>query len=454
MEDWTGVVMAAGMGTRMRSKTPKIFHKLCGQELVVYPVEALKKAGINRVVVVVSPESVDGARALLGDRVEYVIQRVPLGTGDALLQAAASLDGESEHILAMGSDSPLIQATTLDAMCSLHISTSSHMTILSAQSGSTEGMGRVLRDEAGKVQDIVEAVDLEVDRSPTSEVNAGAYCLNAGWLWKLLPQLQKAQSGEVYLTSLVARAASQKARVEALVVEDPAEVLGINNRAQLATAEAAMRGRINHRWMLDGVTMIDPTSTYLDHSVELGPDTTIYPNTTILGPSKIGADCSLGPNTVIRDSEIGEQCRITASFVTGSIIEGSSEVGPFSHLRPGTHLESNVHIGSFGEIKNSRLGQRAAMGHFGYVGDASIGADVNLGAGMVTCNYDGVNKHRTTVADGAFIGCDTMFVAPVKVGEGAITGAGAVVTKDVPPYRLAVGVPATIKETKKARSNT
>lgn len=444
--------MAAGMGTRMRSKTPKIFHKLCGQELLAYPVEALKKAGIDRVVVVVSPESIDGARALLGDQVEYVIQEPALGTGDALLQTATLLEGQSQHILAVNSDSPLFQATTLDALCSLHISTGSHLTLLSAHSASVEGMGRVQRDDAGKVQGIIEAVELGEDRSPTSEVNAGAYCLNAGWLWKVLPQLHKAQNGEVYLTSLVARAASQKARVEALVFDDPAEVLAINNRAQLAAAEAAMRGRINERWMLDGVTMVDPTSTYLDHSVELGPDTIIYPNTMILGSSKIGADCVLGPNTVITDSEIGDRCRITASFVTGSTIEASSEVGPFSHLRPGTHLESNVHVGSFGEIKNSRLGQRVAMGHFGYVGDASIGADVNLGAGMVTCNYDGVKKHVTTIEDGAFIGCDTMFVAPVTVGKGAITGAGAVVTKDVPPYRLAVGVPATIKETKKARS--
>ena len=244
-------------------------------------------------------------------------------------------------------------------------------------------------------------------------------------------------------------AASEGFRVEALDCGDPREVLGINHRVQLAEAEALMRGRIRERWMLEGVTILDPASTFVDAAAILAPDTVIYPNTMVLGKSAIGSGCTIGPGTVVRDSTIGDDCKVVASFLEEAVVEDSVEIGPFSHLRPGAYLESDVHIGNFSEIKNSRLGRGVAMGHFGYVGDASIGARANLGAGMVTCNYDGVAKHRTVVEEGAFIGCDTMFIAPVRIGAGASTGAGAVVTKDVPPNRLAVGVPAKIMAPKK-----
>ena len=458
MEVWAGVVMAAGKGTRMRSALPKIFHKICGRELVVYPVEALRKAGINNVVMIVSPEVEEGVKSLVGGTVEYVRQTQPLGTGHALLQAATMLKGRADRIIAMGADSPLIRASTVKKLCSRHVSTDSDITLLSSTSISGtsisgEGMGRVDRDATGKIVGVLEAAELaeEADTASASEVNAGVYCLKASWLWDSLPRIEKSRVGEFYLTSLVAMAASQDVNVEALVSDDPVEVLGINNRVQLAQAESAMRQRIRERWMLDGVTMLDPASTFLDDSVELGPDSVIYPNTMVLGRSKIGSGCTIGPGTVIRDSVIGRGCVVTASFLEEAIVEDSVDIGPFSHLRPAAHLENGVHIGNFAEIKNSRLGRGTLMGHFGYVGDASIGSKVNLGAGMVTCNYDGVTKHRTVVEEGAFIGCDTMLVAPVTVGAEAITGAGAVVRDDVPPHRLAVGVPAKIKESKKAR---
>ena len=452
MEIWAGVIMAAGKGTRMKSSVPKILHKVCGRELIVHTVEALRNAGVRRIVVVVSPDSEERAKDLLGDAVEYVCQTQPLGTGHALFQAASLLEGQSEHVIALGADSPLIRSTTLEKLAASHLSTDSHITFLSAAFVPQDGMGRVVREEGtGRVIGIVEASELTGDGKPASEVNGGAYCFKASWLWDSLARIEEAPVGEFYLTSLVAMAASQAARVEALAAEDPQEVLGINNRLQLSQVEAAMRQRIRERWMLDGVTILDPASTFLDASVELGQDTVIYPNSMVMGRTQIGSGCVIGPGTVIRDSVIGDGCTVVASFMEEAILEEMVDVGPFGHLRPGTYLESGVHIGNFAEVKNSRLERGVAMGHFGYVGDASIGAKVNLGAGMVTCNYDGVAKHRTVVEEGAFIGCDTMFVAPVKVGAGAITGAGAVVTKDVPPHRLAVGVPATIKETKKTQ---
>ena len=222
-------------------------------------------------------------------------------------------------------------------------------------------------------------------------------------------------------------------------------MLGVNDRRQLANAEAIMRDRIRERWLRDGVTMIDPDSVYVDADVAIGMDTVILPNTMITGRTSIGENCEIGPNSVIRDSAIGNNCRVTSSALEEATMEDHTDIGPFSHLRPGAYLESGVHIGNYVEIKESRFKAGAAMGHFGYAGDATIGARVNVGAGMITCNYDGKDKHRTVVEDDAFIGCDTMLVAPVTVGEGSITGAGAVVTRDVPPARLAVGVPATIK---------
>ena len=449
---WAGVVLAAGKGIRMKSKVPKVLHKLCGQELIVYPVEALRNSGIKRIVVVVSPEIEEGARQLLGDTVEYVCQAQPLGTGHALLQAADLLKGQSDQICALGADSPLISSGTLERLASHHLANGYGLTLLSASDCLEEGLGAIVRDGAGKVIAIREASERsETDEKGPYEVNSGAYCFNAPLLWEALQRIEKAPAGEFYLTSLVGMAASEGDNVAAVVCEDPLEVLGINDRLQLAHAEAVMRQRIRDHWMREGVTILDPPSTFLDLSVELGQDTVVYPNTMVLAGSKIGASCTIGPSTVIQDSTIGDGCKVMASYLEGATVEGSVDIGPFSHLRPGAYLETGVHIGNFSEIKNSHMGRGAVMGHFGYLGDATIGPKVNLGAGMVTCNYDGVAKHRTVVEEGAFIGCDTMLVAPVTVGAEAVTGAGAVVTKDVPPRRLAVGVPAKIKNGKKTR---
>ena len=449
MDKWAGVVLAAGKGKRMKSQLPKVLHTVCGRELVFYAVEALRGAGLARIVVVVSPETRDAVRALFGGDVEYTCQELPTGTAHALLQVSEMLSGKAEYVTVVGADSPLIRSSTLDRLRTAHVAGMCRMTILSANTRAQDGIGRVTRDEADKVIGIVEAADLsQPDGEREVEINSGGYCFDASWLWETLPRIQKAPTGEFYLTSLAAMAAAEGGNVVALMADDPEEVLGINNRVQLAQVEYAMRQRINEIWMLEGVSMLDPGSTYVDSQVELGPDTLIYPHTMILGRSKIGTGCTIGPGTVIRDSVVGEDCRIVASFLEEATLESSVEMGPFSHLRPGAYLESGVHLGNFAEIKASRLGRGVAMGHFGYVGDAEIGDNVNVGAGTVTCNYDGISKHTTVVEEGAFIGSDTMLVAPVRIGAGAATGAGSVVTKDVPPHRLAVGVPATIRERK------
>ena len=451
MKTWAGVVMAAGLGKRMKSNLPKILHQVCGQAMLVYPVQALKDAGVSRIVLVVSPETEEAVRTLLGDTVEYVTQTEPLGTGHALLQAAPLLKGQANHIMVLGGDTPLVQPSTLETLSKRHLSSEATLSLLVAP-GSGEDLGRIVRDRSGAIMEILEAVEPEAtDGLQESQINAGMYCFRAEWLWESLPKIKKSSVQEFYLTSLVHMASTQNARVEALEMEDPTEAMGINNRLQLSQAEAALRRRVRERWLLEGVSMLDPESTFLDATVELGQDTLILPNTHVLGQSRIGSDCTIGPNTVIRDSTIGDGCRVEASFVEAATIEESVGIGPFSHIRSGTHLERDVHIGNYAEIKNSRLGKGVRMHHLGYLGDATVGDSANLGAGMITCNYDGVTKHRTVVEKGAFIGCDTMFVAPVKVGEGAVTGAGAVVIDDVPAYRLAVGVPATIKESRKTR---
>ncbi len=453
MERWAGVVLAAGRGARMKSGTPKALHKVCGREMVTYPVAAMKGAGIGRVVVVVSPGNAEAVGGLLGESVEYVLQREPRGTGDALLRAADLLRDHADHVLVTGADTPLVRAGTLRDLSQHHVAGGSPVTLLSAVCDPRDGLGMVARDAAGRVSGVCEFQDLPPgDAAAPYEANAGVYCFRASWMWESLQEVGPSPGGEVYLTSLIPMAASRPGGAGVLLVQDPLEVMGVNDRRHLARAEAEARSRVRDHWMLEGVTLVDPASTFLDASVVLGQDTVIQPNTMVLGASTIGESCTIGPGTVIRDSSIGDGSRVVASFVEGATIEASVEVGPFSRLRPGAYLETGVHLGNFVEVKESRLERGVAAGHFSYIGDASIGAGANLGAGMITCNYDGVEKHRTVVGEGAFIGCDTMLVAPVSVGPGAVTGAGAVVTGDVPPGRLAVGVPARIVESKRSYS--
>jgi bifunctional UDP-N-acetylglucosamine pyrophosphorylase/glucosamine-1-phosphate N-acetyltransferase len=448
MNQWAGIILAAGQGVRMKSRLPKVLHCVCGKELIRYPVDLLRQLGIRRIMVVVSPDNGPAIQDLLGDQVEYVTQPAVLGTGDAVNRAVAQLQGQAEHILVQNADVPLVQLESVRRLAESHVAGSHHMTMLTVADVETQDLGRVLRNKKGQVIDIVEAAHWTEAREAPAEVNVGVYCFNASWVRENLSRLEPSPKGEKYLTSLVAIGAARGASIQGVTASDPAEMLGVNNRIQLAQVEAIQRQRVLRKWMLAGVTLQDPASVYIDADVTIGQDTLILPNTMLLGQTHIGEECEIGPSSVIRDSTIGDRCRVTASMLEESIMEHNVDIGPFSHLRPGTYLETGVHIGNFVEVKNSRLATGAVSGHFSYLGDATIGSGVNIGAGAITCNYDGKDKLPTVIEAGAFIGCDTMLVAPVTVGAEAVTGAGAVVTKDVPKGRLAVGVPARMIERK------
>ena len=454
-DQWVGVVLAAGHGVRMKSRIPKVLHRVCGKELIRYPVELLRHLGVGRVVVVISPENETPIRKTLGDTVEYAIQPDRSGTGDALYWAVQQLDGRAEQLLVLNGDVPLLTLDSVRRLGQRHMEEAAALSMLTAQTVAGQDLGRVIRDNQGQIRDIVEAADWmgqpdfqttdhQVPVHQTVEVNVGVYCFSASFLEANLKRIEPNSQGEKYLTSLVALGAESGEPISSETCADPDESMGVNNRLQLSHVEAIQRRRILESWMLAGITVQDPASVYIDDDVTVGQDSIIFANTALRGHTSIGKDCQIGPNTVIEDSEVGDRCRITAAMLEEATVEAGVEVGPFSHLRPGAYLESGVHLGNYVEVKNSRLSTGATCGHFSYLGDATIGAGVNIGAGTVTCNYDGRDKLPTVIEAGAFIGCDTMLVAPVTVGANAATGAGAVVTKDIPAAGLAVGVPARI----------
>ena len=436
-----GVVLAAGQGTRLKSARPKVLHPLGGRLLVSYAVEAMRAATGVTPLLVVGPEA-DAVRAAVGERAGYAVQPQALGTGDAVRHTRRQLHGQCDAVVVSYADMPLLRPATLRALVERQAANPGPLTLLSLQSAQRGDFGRVVRDVVGRIQGVVEVAQATPEQLKITEVNTGAYCIRADWLWLALERLPLSPKGEYYLTDLVGLAVAEGQAVASVTIDDEDEVIGINNRVQLAEAETALRKRINTQWMLAGVTLADPATTYIEPGVELGPDTVVLPNTHLLGQSKVGAECVIGPNTIVRDTTIGDRCQVECSVLEGAWLAEDVSIGPFGHLRSGARLERGVHMGNFGEVKNSTLGPGVKMGHFSYVGDATLGAEVNVGAGTITCNFDGVRKNKTVIGENAFIGSDTLLVAPVTVGAGARTGAGAVVTKDVPPDTLAVGVPA------------
>jgi bifunctional UDP-N-acetylglucosamine pyrophosphorylase/glucosamine-1-phosphate N-acetyltransferase len=305
------------------------------------------------------------------------------------------------------------------------------------------GYGRIIRQN-GKVRAIVEETEADERTRGEQEVNAGLYAAEARWLWPALEGVRPGPHGERYLTDILAQAVSGDERVEVYQVGEASEVQQVNTRVELARAERILRERIRRRLMLDGVTLIDPDATYVDYGVSVGEDTTLHPGVHLIGGTSVGARCRIGPNAVLRDSHVGDECEIGGSTIEGSTIHDRVTIGPYCHLRPGCLLEHDVHLGNYAELKASHVGPRTKIGHFSYLGDADVGADVNYGAGAITANYDGAAKHRTRIGDGAFIGSDTMLVAPIEIGARAVTGAASVVTRDVPADATAIGAPARI----------
>ena len=425
----------------MNSGVPKVLQPICGRAMVGLVADALRGAGLDDLAVVVSPGDTAASDAI-GGCVSPVEQAEPLGTGHALAQAGTLLADHRGHVLAINGDVPLVTPATISALVRRHESTGACLTILTCDPPPSHGMGRVVRDESGAVAAIVEEADLDESSACTTEVNVGVYCVESPWVWSALAGLAPAPNGETYFTTLVAEAVRQGHSVESVSVADASEALGVNDGVQLERAREAMRRRVNDGWRLRGVSISEPA--YIDLSVELGEDSVVYPNTFIQGRTSVGRECVIGPGSMVTDSSIADGCRVLQSVVEGAVLEEGVDVGPFSHVRPDSHVETGVHVGNFAEIKNSRLGRGTKMGHFSYVGDSWVGEGVNIGAGAVTCNFDGVDKHRTIVEDGAFIGSDSMLIAPVRIGAGASTGAGSVVTRDVPPGARVAGVPARI----------
>jgi bifunctional UDP-N-acetylglucosamine pyrophosphorylase / glucosamine-1-phosphate N-acetyltransferase len=436
------IIMAAGMGTRMQSQLPKVLHPLLDKPLLSYVVEAVQALRPVQTVVVVGHQAEQITTQFETQSLSFAIQAPQLGTGHAVQQAHSLLKAELDLILVVPADLPLLTAPTFQKLVEACGSGDTPLVMLTVESENPRGFGRIVRDEQGNVLAIVEEADCTPEQKAIRELNVGAYVFNAAWLWENLPKVPLSAKGEYYLTDLIDIAVKQSQRVRAEILEDPIEAVGINTRVHLAEAERALRLRINRKWQEAGVTIIDPSTTYIGVAVTLGQDTVIYPNTYLYGQTSVGKDCVIGPNTFVVDSNIGNACEIRFSVVEQALLEDHVDAGPFAHLRKGAHLAQGVHMGNFGEVKNSYLGPGTKMGHFSYLGDATLGANVNVGAGTITCNYDGVHKHPTKIGDNTFIGSDTMLVAPLNIGKNVKTGAGAVVTRDIPDDSLAYGVPA------------
>lgn len=438
----TAVLLAAGQGTRMKSEVPKVLHPLCGKPMLWHVMEALREATTEKPVIVAG-HGAEGVIKYLGESAQTVLQEPQLGTGHAAMQAESLLKGKTDYVIVTYADMPLLRGETFKRLVETQRLNTGPFSLLTVVADDPRGFGRIVRKTNGTVSAIVEEYVATPEQKQIKELNVGAYCFNAEWLWDALKRIEKnPKKGEYYLTDIVEIAVKENLPVQAVVHDDFIETIGINTRVHLSEAEAAMRKRINTMHMLNGVSMMDPASTYIEAGVSIGKDTTIMPNTYFHGNTVIGERNVIGPNAIIRDTTIGNGCKILASVLEGAILEDDVDMGPFARLRKGAHLKSRVHMGNFGEVKDSTLYEGVKMGHFSYIGNADIGANTNIGAGTITANYDGEKKNATIIGENVFIGSDTMLVAPLKIGRGARTGAGAIVTKDVPDDTLVVGMPA------------
>lgn len=451
LEDFSVVVLAAGRGTRMRSALPKALHPVAGVPMVRLLCDLAREAGAGQVVVVAAPATMDGVTAAVGDGVEVAVQSEPRGTGHAALAARAT--ATRQHVLVVNVDLPLLSRRTLLELAGRHLASTAALTFLTAYLDDPSGYGRVVR-RSGRVHGVVEEADADAVTRGQPEVNAGVYAAEADWLWPTLEALPEAPNGEIYLTDIIARSVESSGGVESYQVIEAAEVQQVNDRIQLAAVERTLRERMRRRLMEAGVTLVDPATTYIDAHVEVGEDTTVLPGTHLLGETSIGSGCRIGPNAVIRDTVIADGCDIGASTLEGARVGAGSDIGPYCHLRPGSDVGARVHLGNYVELKAASIGDDTQVGHFSYLGDAEVGAGVNVGAGTITANYDGTTKRVTRIEDGAFIGSDTILVAPVAVRARARTAAGAVVTKDVPAGKLAIGMPAEVRSEGRSSAGT
>ena len=446
------LVMAAGLGTRMKSKRAKVLHELAGRPLIAHVVRTAQSLDPETILVIVGHQAEEVEQAALaevGELASFVVQEKQRGTGDAVESARARFEATDSLLLVLSGDVPLIRAETLSRLIEHHRATGAACSILGVRLENPTGYGRIIRDEQGNFQKIVEQKDATEEERKVREINSGIYCFEAADLFRALKRIEpKNEQGEYYLTDVAEIILSSGRKVEVFTHSDPREVSGINTRAELAEFENLFRRNAIRRLMIEGgVTFIDPSHAYISPEAEIGRDSIIYPDVMIEGKSVIGESCVVRSGTRITNSRLGDNVTVKDhSIIVDSEIASNCSIGPFAHLRMNATLEEKAAVGNFVEVKKSRLKRGAKAMHLTYLGDATIGERTNIGAGTVTCNYDGVRKHETVIEDDVKIGSDTMLVAPVRVGSRSVTGAGSVVIKDVPPDSLVAGVPAEVKK--------
>ncbi len=445
------IILAAGLGTRMKSATIKVLHRAAGRPIIDYVVDLAAEVSQRAPVVVVGHQR-EAVQKAIGERARFAVQDQQLGTGHAVMQAAMILEHEDmtgRRVLILSGDVPLTRPETLRRLAEQHDREGNALTLLTIKLDDPGMYGRIVRDRNGAVTRIVEAPDANEKEKAIDEVNAGIYLFNATDLFANLRNLSTNNTqGEYYLTDLIAMVCESGKRVGAVMAADPLETVGVNSRGELAVVEAEIQNRVVQKLMTEGVTFRNPNTVVIDSTVSIGADTVVYPFVTLEGTTRIGEGCVIEPGVHLINTTVGDNVHVkTGTVAEGSTIGDEAAVGPYAHLRPGTKLARHVKVGNFVETKKAVFGERAKASHLSYIGDAEIGSDVNIGAGTITCNYDGVKKHKTVLEDGVFIGSDTQLVAPVRVGRGAYVGAGSTITKDVPADALALSrVPQKIVE--------
>ncbi len=434
------IILAAGEGTRLKSKYPKALQPLCGKPLVLHAIEAAQAAGADPIVVVIGEGTEQMRTVLAGTDVRIAHQAERKGTGHAVMCAEEALDGYDGDVLVTCTDIPLVRPQTLSQLAAEHSQSGAAATVLTTICPDPTGYGRVVRDEDGHIRQIVEHDDASSQVQQIKEINTSIYCFDAATLFGALPRLNADNvQGEYYLTDVIPELLDAGHTIAALTAPDWQEVMGINTRAQHAEAERIARDRVRQRLRDDGIMLMDPASTFIDCEVQVGPDTVIWPGAVLLGQTRVGSECVIESDVRIENCQIADRVRVRhCSVASDSRLGNEVQVGPFAHIRDNSDIREQACVGSYAEVVRSIVGPRTYDKHFSYLGDAQVGADVNIGAGVITCNYDGQAKHRTVIEDGAFVGSDVTIIAPVTIGARAYIGAGSVITKDVPPDALAV----------------
>ncbi len=435
------LILAAGKGTRMKSNLVKVLHELLGKPMLGWPLEAAREAGAKRIVIVAGHQADQLQKQFQeSEEIKIALQEEQLGTGHAVSCALSCLDDLAGSVLILCGDTPLLTGETLGRLAAEHAASTAAVTVLTARIEKPYGYGRIVRDSEGHVRRIVEQKDATIEEQAINEVNSGIYCMNIDFLKAHIGRLgsENAQN-EYYLTDLVGIAVAEHAGCTAMIVDDSDEILGVNDREQLAIAGTELRRRINRNHLLSGVTLIDPESTYIDADVKIGSDTVIWPGSVLRGKTVIGSSCLIESNVQITDCTVADRVHIkTGSVLSEAEIDEEVAIGPMAHLRPGSVLKSHVKIGNFVETKKIVMGEGSKASHLTYLGDAEIGSEVNIGCGTITCNYDGKKKHKTVIGDGVFVGSDVQLVAPVRVGANVLIAAGTTVTQDIPADSLAI----------------